>query len=46
MHFSQDILFRFEKANTLKVETSILGDEGTSNIVISNTNLLMKKIHE
>ena len=46
MHFSQDILFRFEKATTLKVETSILGDEGTSNIVISNTNLLMKKIHE
>lgn len=46
MHFSQDILFRFEKATTLKVEASILGDEGTSNITISNINLLMKKIHE
>ena len=46
MYFSQDILFRFEDITKIKVETNILGDEKSSNITISNTNLVLKKIHE
>ena len=30
----------------LEVEINLLGNEGTSNIDVSNTNLLIKKIHE
>lgn len=46
MNFSQIILFRFEKTTILQVLVDILGDEGTSNITVSNTNLLIKKIYE
>lgn len=46
MYFSQSIIFRFEKITTLKVSTNILGDETSSKVVISDVNLLMKKIHE
>lgn len=47
MHFSQSILFRFEKPLTiLNVASSISGDTTTSNITFSNVTLLMKKIHE
>lgn len=46
MNFSQNILFRFENVTILEVEVNLLGDEGTSNIDVSNTNLLIKKIHE
>lgn len=46
MNFSQNILFRFENVTILEVEVNLLGDMGTSNIDVSNTNLLIKKIHE
>lgn len=46
MNFSQNILFRFEDVTILQVEVTILGDENTSNVTISNTTLLIKKIHE
>lgn len=46
MNFSQTIIFRFEKVTVLEVLADILGDTGTSNIIISSVNLLMKKIHE
>lgn len=46
MNFSQNILFRFENVTILEVEVNLLGDEGTSNVEVSNTNLLIKKIHE
>ena len=46
MNFSQNILFRFENITILEVEVNLLGDEGTSNVEVSNTNLLIKKIHE
>ncbi len=46
MNFSQNILFRFENVTILEVEVNLLGDEETSNVEVSNTNLLIKKIHE
>lgn len=46
LSFSQTILFRFEKDTILQVVADIIGDSDTSNITISNVNLLMKKIHE
>lgn len=46
MNFSQNILFRFENVTVLQVEVNLLGEEETSNVVVSNTNLLIKKIHE
>ncbi len=46
MNFSQSFVFRFEEVTVLQVITSISGDEGTSNVTISDLNLIMKKIHE
>ena len=46
MYFTRTIFFRFENTTTLKVSTNILGDIGTSNIVISDVNLALIKIHE
>lgn len=46
MHFSQTIIFRFEDVTILQVVSDILGDIGTSNIIFTDINLLMKKIHE
>ena len=46
MNFSQNILFRFENITILEVEVNLLGAEETSNVEVSNTNLLIKKIHE
>ena len=40
MSFSQTILFRFEDATV-----DILGEEDTSNVVVSSVNLIMKKIY-
>lgn len=45
MYFSQTTIIRFEKETSLQVVVSILGDENTSNVVISDVNLLIKKIH-
>lgn len=46
MNFSQAMIFRFEEVTVLQVMTSISGDEGTSNVTVSDVNLIMKKIHE
>lgn len=46
MNFSQTIIFRFENVTVLEVVANILGDTDTSNVIVSNVNLLMKKIHE
>lgn len=46
MHFSQTILFRFENITTLQAINSILGDVNTSNVIVSNVTLVMKKLHE
>lgn len=46
MNFSQTILFRFEEDTTLEVMSNILGDADTSDVMITDVNLLMKKIHE
>lgn len=46
MHFSQTVIFRFEDITILQAATDILGDVGTSNITISEVNLLMKKLNE
>lgn len=45
MHFSQTIIFTFNETTTLSVQAGITGDHDTSNVVISDVNLLMKKIH-
>lgn len=46
MNFSQTILFRFEQETTLQVKADILGNQDDSNVVVTNVNLVMKKIHE
>ena len=46
MSFSQTILFRFEQETTLQVKADILGNQDDSNVVVTNVNLVMKKIHE
>ena len=46
MSFSQTILFRFEQETTLQVRADILGNQDDSNVVVTNVNLVMKKIHE
>lgn len=46
MNFSQTILFRFEEDTTLEVVSNIQGDSNTSNVTITDVNLLMKKLHE
>lgn len=45
MHFSQSIIYTFDEKTTLRVQAGITGDAGTSNVVISDVNLLMKKIN-
>lgn len=45
MHFSNVTIFRFDKVTPLQVFVNILGDEMTSNVIISGVNLLIKKIH-
>ena len=45
MHFSQVTFFRFDTLTTLQVMASILGEEDTSNVTISDVNLLIKRIH-
>lgn len=46
MHFSQDIVFRFENVTILQVVSDIIGDLGTSNVTISDVTLLIKKLYE
>lgn len=46
MYFGKAILFRFEEDTILKVMASMTGDINTSNVVVKDVTLLMRKIHE
>lgn len=46
MNYSRVILFRFEKTTILSVSVVLIGDKGTSNVKVSDTNLVLEKIHE
>lgn len=46
MYFGKAILFRFEEDTILEVMTNLTGDINTSNIVVKDVTLLMRKIHE
>lgn len=46
MNYSRVILFRFEKETTLSVSSVITGEKDSSQIKISDTNLVLEKIHE
>lgn len=45
MHFSRVTFFKFDTLIKLQVMVNILGEEDTSNVTISDVNLLIKKIH-
>lgn len=45
MHFSQSIIYSFNEDTILQVQAGITGDIESSNVVISDINLIMKKIH-
>lgn len=46
MYFGKAILFRFEEDTILEVMASMTSDINTSNIVVKDVILLMRKIHE
>ncbi len=46
MYFGKSILFRFEESSILLVKTNITGDVNTSNVMVKDVTLLMRKIHE
>ena len=46
IYFGKAILFRFEEDTILEVMASMTGDINTSNIVVKDVTLLMRKIHE
>lgn len=46
MNYSRVVLFRFEKTTVLSVSVVLLGDKGTSSVKVSDTNLVLEKIHE
>ena len=46
MYFGKAILFRFEEDTILEVMSSMTGDINTSNVVVKDVTLLMRKIHE
>ena len=46
MNYSRVVLFRFEKTTVLSVSVVLNGDKGTSNVKVSDTNLVLEKIHE
>ena len=45
MHFSQTIIYTFDTETTLQVQAGITGQQDTSNVKVSDVNLLMKKIY-
>ena len=45
MRFSQVTFLKFDTLTTLQVMVNILDKEDTSNVTISDVNLLIKKIH-
>lgn len=46
MNYSRVILFSFEKPTILSVSVVLIGDKGTSSVKVSDTNLVLEKIHE
>ena len=46
MNYSRVVLFRFEKTTILSVSVVLIGDKGTSSVKVSDTNLVLEKIHE
>lgn len=44
MHFSQNILIKFDTDVTLQVMAGIIGDAESSKVVINDVNLLLKKL--
>lgn len=46
IYFSKSILFRFDDRTLLDVMVNIDGDINTSQVVVSEVNLFLKKIHE
>ena len=46
MNYSRVVLFRFEKTTMLSVSVVLIGDKGTSSVKVSDTNLVLEKIHE
>ena len=45
MHFSQTIIYTFDTETPLQVQAEITGQQDTSNVRVSDVNLLMKKIY-
>ena len=45
MHFSQTVIYTFDTETTVQVQAGITGQQDTSNVRISDVNLLMKKIY-
>lgn len=44
MHFSQNVLIKFDTDVTLQVMAGIIGDDESSKVVINDVNLLLKKL--
>ena len=44
MHFSQNVLIKFDTDVTLQVMAGIIGDAESSKVVINDVNLLLKKL--
>lgn len=45
MLFSQTIIYTFDTETPLQVQAEITGKQDTSNVRVSDVNLLMKKIY-
>ncbi len=45
IHFSQTIIYTFDSETPLQVQAEITGKQDTSNVRVSDVNLLMKKIY-
>ena len=44
MHFSQNVLIKFDTDVTLQIMAGIIGDAESSKVVINDVNLLLKKL--
>ncbi len=45
MLFSQTIIYTFDTETPLQIQAEITGQQDTSNVRVSDVNLLMKKIY-
>lgn len=46
MNYSRVVLFRLEKTTVLSVSVVLIGGKVTSSVKVSDTNLVLEKIHE